>query len=272
MKIGTAIRNMGPASTKECVRHCAEQAEASGLAHIWTVDHIAIPPDDAEGSDGRWLDPLATLAFLAAATSRIELGVSVLVLPYRPPLPTAKWVATIQELSGGRLHLGIGPGWMEPEYKALGIDKRKRGAMTDEVIEVLINCFDAPDDVTSLNGQEFLFRPSPPRPPIYVGGMTDAALARTIRCGDGWLPIGIDPEKLRPRIARLREMADEAGKAFPEVVMIGSLPDEQSAAVDTLGACQAEGATHYIQASRYATEAEFDTTLARLDDLRRQLG
>ena len=95
MKIGTAIRNMGPAATSECILHCARHAEAVGLSHIWTVDHIAIPPDDAEGSNGRWLDPLATIAFLAAATSRIYLGISVLVLPYRPALPTAKWVASI---------------------------------------------------------------------------------------------------------------------------------------------------------------------------------
>ena len=208
MKIGTAIRNMGPAATAACIGHCARQAEAAGLAHIWTVDHIAIPPEDAEGSNGRWLDPLATLAYLAAATQTIELGISLLVLPYRPALPTAKWIATIQELSNGRLHLGIGPGWMQPEFDALGINRRHRGKMTDEIIDFIRTCFDAPDDVVSANGQEFLFRPKPARPPIYVGGMTDAALARTIRCADGWLPMGIDPEKLQPRIERLRELVD----------------------------------------------------------------
>ncbi len=205
-------------------------------------------------------------------TTRVDLGVSVLVLPYRPALPTAKWVASIQELSGGRLHLGIGPGWMDAEYKALGIDRRKRGAMTDEVIDVIRDCFDAPDDVTHLNGQEFLFRPSPPRPPIYVGGMTDAALKRTIRCGDGWIPIGIDPEPLRPRLELLKELADEAGKPMPEIVLLGSLPDEQEKAVEMLGGCREQGAGHYIQASRYSTEAEFDAVLSRLEDLQRQLG
>lgn len=272
MKIGTAIRNMGPAATTSCLRHCAEHAEAVGLEHIWTVDHIAIPPDDAEGSEGRWFDPLTTLAFLAAATSRIHLGVSVLVLPYRPALPTAKWIATIQELSSGRLHLGIGPGWMDPEFRALGIDRRKRGAMTDEAIDFIRACFDAPDDVVKRNGQEFLFRPNPVRPPIYVGGMTDAALARTIRCADGWLPMGIDPEKLRPRMARLKEMSDAAGRACPEIITIGTLPDDQSEAIDALGECESLGVAHYIQASRYANEAEFDAIMVRLEDLRRQLG
>ena len=81
MKIGTVIRNMGKQATRNCITHCAQQAEASGLDHIWAVDHIAIPPDDAEGSLGRYLDPLATLVFLAAITDRIGIGISVLILP-----------------------------------------------------------------------------------------------------------------------------------------------------------------------------------------------
>jgi probable F420-dependent oxidoreductase len=272
MNVGTAIRNMGAAANADCIRHCAQAAEAIDLAHLWTVDHIAIPPDDAEGSNGRWLDPLATLAFLAAATTRIDLGVSVLVLPYRPALPTAKWIATIQELSGGRLRLGIGPGWMAPEFRALGVDRSARGKITDEVVDFIRACFDAPDDTLTANGQAFLFRPNPPRPPIYVGGMTDAALARTIRCADGWLPMGIDPDKLRPRIERLTEMAADAGRERPDIILIGSLPESQTAAVEQLAACAALGATDYIQASRYDAESGFDAIIARLEDLRRQLG
>jgi probable F420-dependent oxidoreductase len=270
MKIGTAIRNMGAVANSACILHCARHAEAAGLDHLWTVDHIAIPPDDAEGSDGRWLDPLATLAFLAAATTRIELGVSVLVLPYRPALPTAKWIASIQELSGGRLHLGIGPGWMQAEFDVLGIDRGQRGKMTDDTIDFIRACFDAPDDIVTHNGQAFLFRPNPARPPIYVGGMTDAALARALRCGDGWLPMGIDPDKLGPRVERLREMAAASEQPCPEIILIGSLPEEQTEAVDMLAGCAELGATHFIQASRYTNEEEFDAVVARLVDLKRQ--
>ena len=117
MKIGTAIRNMGPAAKRDIILSCEQMAEKASLEHIWAVDHVAIPPDESEGSDGIWLDPLAVLSFFAAATSEIKIGVSVLVLPYRPPLLTAKWVASIQELSNERLLLGVGPGWMEAEYK-----------------------------------------------------------------------------------------------------------------------------------------------------------
>ena len=119
MKLGMVVRNMGPQATAATLVACARAAEAAGLDDVWVVDHVAIPPDDAEGSDGRHLDPLATLAFLAGATARIGLGTSVLILPYRPPLPTAKAIATIQELSGGRLRLGVGVGWMGADPAAL---------------------------------------------------------------------------------------------------------------------------------------------------------
>ena len=123
-----------------------------------------------------------------------------------------------------------------------------------------------------LNEQPFLFRPRPACPPIYVGGMTDAALERTVRVGDGWLPIGIDADKLEPRYQKLAEMAEHAGRSCPEMVLIGSLPESQEEAVETLGQCKAIGASHYIQASRYETASEIETTIGRLADIDRQLG
>src|SRR5262245_9873126 len=121
MRLGIALRNMGPQSTAGTLTACARAvAAAPAIADLWVAAHIAIPPDDAEGSTGRYLDPLATLAFLAGKTTRVGLGTAVLVLPYRPPLPTAKWVATVQELSEGRLHLGVGVGWMAAEFRVLG--------------------------------------------------------------------------------------------------------------------------------------------------------
>lgn len=272
MKIGTTIRNMGTGATREIILSCANRAEALELDHIWAVDHIAIPPEESEGSDGIWLDPLAVLAFLAAVTKRIQIGVSVLVLPYRPALPTAKWVASIQELSEGRLLLGVGPGWMASEYKILGVDKRQRGKITDEVVDFIYRCFESTDDIVSLNGQEFLFRPKPKRPPIYVGGMTEAALKRVVRCGEGWIPVGLDPEKIRPLAHRLKELAEQAQKPFPKIMLLGGLPDSLQKAVEDLSRCQEFGATDYIQASRYSTIEEFEKIADRLQSLKRQLG
>ncbi len=271
MKIGTTVRNMGSAASRDTLARSARLAEDAGLAHLWLVDHVAVPPDDAEGSDGIWFDPLATLPWLAAQTTRIELGLAVLVLPYRAALPTAKWVATLQALCDGRLHLGVGAGWMVPEFRALGVDPALRGRLTDDTLDLIRACFDAPQDVVTCNGQPMLFRPRPARPPIYVGGMSEAALARAVRAGDGWLPMGIDPARLAGRVARLRELAAEAGRPCPEIVLIGGLPADPGQAAEQLAGCAELGATHFIQASRYADFAAFERIVERLVALRSRL-
>jgi probable F420-dependent oxidoreductase len=267
MKLGGVVRNMGPESTREMLVACARAAERAGLDDVWVVDHVAIPPDDAEGSGGRYLDPLATLAFLAAATERIGLGTAVMILPYRPPLPTAKWIASVQELSGGRLRLGVGVGWMPAEFRALGVDRKRRGALADETLGFLRSCFDsgAAGDVVVANGQEFLFRPRPPRPPIFVGGAPPHALSRAIRFGDGWMPMGVDPEKLRVPIAELRRLAAESGRPAPEVVAMGRLPIEDPArAAEQLGLLSQIGVTRLVHAERYRDAAAFERIAERL--------
>lgn len=257
MKRGIVLRNMGPASEPALLAACARVAEEAGLESLWVTDHVAIPPDDAEGSDGRYLDPLATLAFLAGRTGRIGLGTGVLVLPYRPPLPTAKWVATLQELSGGRLHLGVGTGWMEPEFRALGVPRAERGRRTDATLDFLRRAFEA--DEVEANGQRFLFRPRPPRPPIYVGGAPPHALARAARQADGWMPMGGTPESLRAPIAELRERTRAAARPDPEVVLLAALPlDDRSRARDLLAAYADAGVTRLVQGTpRYRDERGF---------------
>lgn len=254
MKIGLYLRNMGPQSTPQTVLACARAAEAAEIDDLWVADHVAIPPDQAEGSNGRYLDPLATLAFLAGTTSRIGLGTGVLVLPYRPALPTAKWVATIQELSGGRLRLGVGAGWMEPEFRALGVPRQRRGAITDATLDLLRRAF-ASDEVVE-HGQRFLFRPRPRRPPIFVGGAAPHALLRAARYGDGWMPMGDDPAKLAPAIGELAELFAAAGRPAPEVVALTSLGD-LAALPDRAGALAAVGVTRLVLAWRYADANEF---------------
>jgi len=158
MKYGIAIRNMGPQSTRDTIVACARAAEQLGFDAVFVSDHLALPPDDVEGSGGRYLDVLATLAFLAGATGRIRLGVSVLVLPYRPAVLTAKQVATIQELSGGRMILATGVGWMRREFEALGVDPSQRGALTTETLRVLHRLFAS--DVASYDGKLVRWRRS----------------------------------------------------------------------------------------------------------------
>jgi probable F420-dependent oxidoreductase len=256
MKLGLSLRNMGPQSSPATLLECARHAEAAGIDDLWVADHIAIPPDDAAGSGGRYLDPLATLAYLAGATTRIGLGTGVLVLPYRPPLATAKWVATIQELSGGRLLLGVGVGWMAAEFRAIGVAQSRRGALADETLEFLHRCFAA--DEAEANGQRFLFLPRPPRPPIFVGGAPPHAWQRAIRFGDGWMPMGGDPEYLRPGIAQLRESATAAGKPVPEVVVLASLAlDDPARAAAQARALAEVGATRIVHGWRYPDARAF---------------
>src|SRR5713101_5874382 len=189
MKYAIAIRNMGPQSTRETIRSCARAAEQLGFDAVFVSDHLCIPPDDVEGSGGRYLDVLATLAWLAGVTDRIRLGVSVLVLPYRPAVLTAKQVATIQELSDGRMILGVGVGWMKPEFDALGVDMRKRGATATETLRILRHCFDRTEpaayDGKLTKFPAFVFAPRPSRPPIWVGGNGPHAIARAVEFGDG---------------------------------------------------------------------------------------
>jgi probable F420-dependent oxidoreductase len=263
MKLGIYVRNMGPQSTQETLLACARAAEATGLDDLWVGDHIAIPPDDAEGSGGRYLDVLATLAYLAGTTSRIGLGAGVLALPYRPALATAKWIATIQELSRGRLLLGVGAGWMEAEFRAVGVDPRRRGKVTDQTLAFLNRCFAA--DEVEANGQPFLFLPRPPRPPIFVGGLPPHALRRVIEYGDGWMPMGPNADVLQAPIAELRAAAEAAGKPPPEVVVVTRLPlDDRTQTRDILQRFAAIGATRVAHGWRYADAREFSAAAGAL--------
>lgn len=258
MDIGVTIRLMGESGNRDTLGTCAQLAEDAGFDALWLPDHVAIPPDDAEGSGGRYLDILASLAWLAARTDRIGLGTGVLVLPYRPALATAKWVATIQELSEGRLRLGVGVGWMEAEFRAVGTDRRHRGRESDAILGFLRDCFEAEDDVVHANGQPFLFRPHPPRPPILVGGAAPHALERAARFGEGWMPMTGDPAKLAAPIRELTERFAEAGRGAPQVVVIGSIPrGESGAGVELLSELAEVGVTGFVQGTRYATAEQF---------------
>ena len=260
MKVGVSIRTMGPQSTRRVITECALYAEQLGLDSIWLAEHIAIPPDDAEGSDGRYLDPLITLSYLAAKTQRIKLATGALILPYRSPLVTAKLVATLQELAEDRLILGVGIGWMRSEFKALGLDMRRRARDSEAVLAFLHEAF--ANDVVELNDQAFLFRPRPTRPPILVGGGPPHAIERALKYGDGWLPMRFSPEQLKPWVERYRQQADEAGKAEPQIVAFTELPvDDLVRCRDLCGEYREAGATTLVHSQRYEDATELKTSI-----------
>ncbi len=262
MKFAVAIRNMGPQSNRATIRACAKIAEQAGFDALFVSDHLCIPPDQTEGSGGRYLDVLATLAFLAGATEKIRLGVSVLVVPYRPAVLTAKQVATIQELSGERMILGVGVGWMKPEFAALGADMRKRGAITDETLSVIHHLFsaDVPGayDGPLVKFPSFVFLPRPKRPPIWVGGNGPAAMNRTLKFGDGWHPM-LPASELKAKVEELHSRARTAGRELPEIIVRRGLRLDDTAAARAKVAAEKEaGATYFIlDLRRYPDEQTF---------------
>jgi len=261
MKYGIAIRNMGPQSSRATIRACAAAAESLGYDALFVSDHLCIPPDQTEGSGGRYLDVLTTLAYLAGATERIRLGISVLVLPYRPAVLTAKQVATIQELSGERMILGVGVGWMKPEFDALGVDKRQRGRITDETLRVIQHLF--AHEAAAYKGDlvsfpAFVFAPRPAPPAIWIGGNNEKAIARVIEFGDGWHPM-MPADKLKPAVDGLKQKLAAKRKSEIEIVVRrGMRFDDLGAAKAKLQAEREAGATYFIlDLGRYPSEQEF---------------
>jgi probable F420-dependent oxidoreductase len=242
---------------------CARAAEESGVFEgAFVVDHLFIAPEESEGSGGRYLEALSTLAFLAGATSRIRIGVSVLIAPYRPALLTAKQVATIQELSGGRLILGVGVGWMDAEFRALGVPRERRGALTDGFLRMIHDAFS--NDVIESNGQKVIFSPRPERPPIWIGGRGEAAVARAARYGDAYHPIAIRDEDLRERAERLREAAAALGRPVPSISLYAPFDGSVDQLVDRLGEMKELGVDDAVIAfGRYSGAEGFREQVAR---------
>ncbi len=249
LTFGCTIPTRGPMSSPEAIRTLAMKAEELGFDHLWVSDHIIIPTQVASfypyAPDGvapfvadpnqPYCEPLAALCYLAGCTQRIKLGTHVLVIPYREPVLTAKIIATLDYMSGGRVILGIGVGWMEEEFKALGLDTySERGKVTDEYLKIFKELWtsDSPEfqgDYSQFSGVSFYPKPiQKPHPPIWVGGHTRAAIRRAAQLGDGWLPIGLrppaelEPEELSEHVDRLRDISERAGRQREAVDIVFS--------------------------------------------------
>ena len=256
VQVGVTLRNMGPESTPALMAECARAAEDAGLESLWITDHIAIPPDNAVGSGGRYVDPLVTLGWLAGITHRIKLATGVIVLPYRAPLQLARQVAALQELSGARVLLGVGIGWMDAEFRVLGVPRSERGRLSDESLAFFDRCFS--NDTIEAHGQPFLFLPRPPKPPVLVGGRAPHALRRAARYGDGWLPMGLEADQLAPLRARYCEFTDALGKPPGSISVMASLPWHDSGRLAAaLGAFAEAGADRVVCGLRYRDAAEY---------------
>jgi probable F420-dependent oxidoreductase len=187
-----------------------------------TCDHIGLTSDVQSRYPAPFYEPISTLGWLAGITTRMEIGATVLILPYRNILETARAMANIDQISGGRLILGVGIGWARQEFDALKVPFNRRGAITNEYLEALKLLWT--QDVASYQGRYVSFEgvhtaPRPvqsPHPPIWVGGPSDAALRRVVLYGNAWHPIRISVDWFKNTgIPRLRETAEELERPVP---------------------------------------------------------
>ncbi|MFE5816606.1 TIGR03619 family F420-dependent LLM class oxidoreductase [Streptomyces sp. NPDC056479] len=207
----------------------ARAADRAGFAYLASCDHVAIPRRLASAMSTVWYDPVATLAFLAAATERIRLLSHVAVVGLRHPLLTAKQYATLDHLSGGRLILGVGAGHVREEFEVLGVDFERRGSVLDESIDALRAAL-GPEEFPEHHGKLYDFeglgqlpRPAQERVPVWVGGSSPAAVRRAALKGDGWLPQGDPRDRLPQQIAELKRLRAEAGVEEP--ITVGAITE-----------------------------------------------
>jgi probable F420-dependent oxidoreductase len=192
----------------EALRTIARKADETGFLYVAVCDHVGIPRPLRPAMRATWYDTVATLGHLAAVTERVRLLSHVVVAGYRHPLVTAKAFMTLDELSGGRVILGIGAGHVRDEFASLGVDFSDRGPLTDETIALIRRAFT--DEVVDFESEHFRVeglalapRPRQSRLPIWVGGSSPPAIRRAARLGDGWLPQGTPLAELPPLIERL---------------------------------------------------------------------
>ncbi len=224
MKVGVNLINFGPGVSPASLKSWATLSEALGYHIIMTSDHIAITPDVQSRYPAPFYEPLSLLGWLAGVTTKIEIGTTVIIVPYRNPLELAKATANVDQLSDGRFILGVGIGWAQEEFHVLNAAYKSRGAVTNEYLAAVKLLWT--QDMASYNGKFISFddvhtAPRPiqtPHPPIWVGGPSDAAMRRTVRYGNAWHPIRIQMDWFKNTgIPRLKEISDEEAKSVPEL-------------------------------------------------------
>jgi probable F420-dependent oxidoreductase len=219
MKLGIFAINYGTCGDPASAVRVAQAAETAGFESIWTGEHVVLPdpmlPSFPLAPDTPLLDTTVALTWIAAHTKRIRIASGIIVLPLRNPVLLAKELASIDVISGGRLIIGVGAGWLEPEFRALGIPMEKRGERMDDALRAMRALWtqDHPEhDGPSASFRGISSYPRPiqrPMPPIVIGGMGAAALRRAVTIGNGWYGFGLSIEQTKLHIEGLKRAADQ---------------------------------------------------------------
>jgi probable F420-dependent oxidoreductase len=226
MRFGIWLPNCRHLATPAIIRHTAVRAEQLGYDSVWVSDHVVVPSANVGNFGETVFDPLITLGVVAGATNRVRLGTTVLIVPYRQAVVTAKMVSSLDALSGGRVVLGVGAGWVAAESAMLGVPFAERGSMTDEYLRAMQELWTSPSPSFAgkyVRFDDLHFEPRPiqkPHPPIWVGGHSRAALRRTVELGAAWHPINRTPEELRAGVAELARLCRDRGRAIPPALTL----------------------------------------------------
>jgi probable F420-dependent oxidoreductase len=303
MRFGVALPNYGPLAAPGTLARLARDAEALGFDSVWLSDHLVAPvgvssvypydrrPDAKPGDMGvieHFYEPMLTLGWLAGQTTRVRLGISAYVMPYRNPVLTAKHVATLDALSGGRVVLAIGTGWLREEFAALDVPFAGRGRRTEEYVAVCKALWaggEARFAGTTYRLPPVRTGPRPaqsPHPPLWIAGNSARAIDRAARIGDGWHAIDLGPEELAPLVRAVRERLAAAGRPLDAVTVSlrkGLLPGgpagrplygDRDAIRRDLDAYRDAGLDYLVAGLRRARSA--DDAARALDDVARALG
>jgi alkanesulfonate monooxygenase SsuD/methylene tetrahydromethanopterin reductase-like flavin-dependent oxidoreductase (luciferase family) len=206
VRLGVNVPNFGPGTNPDVLRRWALTIEGLGFDLLMVSDHIAVTPDVAEQYPAPFYEPFTTLSWLAGLTRGIRLGTTVLIVPYRHPLLIARMAANLNDLSGGRLVLGLGVGWAREEFGALGVPFRDRGRLTDEYLLAIRAAWQ--DEADYRSGHI----------PLWIGGNSDAALRRAVRLGDAWHPLRFTPGWMAEAAGRLTACAADQGRPAPALM------------------------------------------------------
>jgi probable F420-dependent oxidoreductase len=284
MELGLFIPHTGAGATASRIREFCRTAEGSGIAALWTVDHMVMPNHTdskyllgrnpasiADGAVSELMSPnyemLTTLAWVAGFTETIKLGTSVAVLPIRNAISTARQLATLDVFSGGRTIFGVGAGWLREEADSMGMPWDKRGARVEEFVELLRALWCAEGDLFEFHGEFHDISPMDPEPrpvqrpiPILIGGHSDAALSRAGRLGDGWISSSMSAGRVSEHWSKVRHAAEQSGRDPDRLSLYSRIsPQPDVPLVDQLSEYDAAGVTHLqmrIQASPGPAELE----------------